>query len=641
MFKPKKLFQNAKNLYLKLKSTTQKTRDIALPFLKETAKEKLDLPLIHKQMTKGLFFTCAFIGVHILEFYTTYFFFIMSTQDNKDKELLSENPEDLSVRFKYFIFPAGNFLLTTAIMCMKRSLTYHLRMSLEVPLKESMLKSWLTNNAMIGLALLQECEKEKLLPVHDLFGSHVSTFSRESIAITVDTCSDITSMLITLYHLGRVYNPDLLAFTTFYALAMGLAIHKIFNKNYSDLYSALNLKESAITSQIENLQRRGNQTVSFQAEMRELEKLRLAIREREGMAKKNLTLDLKSEFVVGSFGQMLYPTLMALFPHLHKEYYVNRNMAALFSGILNVFINKTISVINRYNQDLSKFEQSLEQIDKFNQLVKKWQDFNDLKLLQQRYQSDSQNLIVRNLKVHIPSKKRGENINKVVKTLRTPNLLWGKDRKGISIEFQKGKVYLFSDESGLGKTTVLKSIIGMFPFSSGNITFPCRPEEIQYITGNSLNPCSESLLDAITYPHIPIEMDERLVRKFIDEMKLVNAQELKENLKDKNWGYFDALSTGQKACCAIMGILIRKPKVLFLDEPLNGLDLLKKTRVEQLIKLWLPNTIIIYADHHPINGFADFEVRIKDRQLICLSLSKVEISTSYKGGINEKSYGGL
>jgi ABC-type multidrug transport system ATPase subunit len=87
-----------------------------------------------------------------------------------------------------------------------------------------------------------------------------------------------------------------------------------------------------------------------------------------------------------------------------------------------------------------------------------------------------------------------------------------------------------------------------------------------------------------------------------------------------NWD--SRLSGGEKQKLAIIRAIIKKPKLLIMDEVTIGLDDISKRAVYKVIKNEIikknlqngKNSIIIYTDHNPTDDFADYVLTVDERQ---------------------------
>jgi ABC-2 type transport system ATP-binding protein len=152
------------------------------------------------------------------------------------------------------------------------------------------------------------------------------------------------------------------------------------------------------------------------------------------------------------------------------------------------------------------------------------------------------------------------------------------DKKAVdnlSLKVSKGDIYGFIGPNGSGKTTTIKAIVGILDFNEGDILIDgtsikddpvlCK-SKIAYIPDN---PDIYEYLTGIGYLNFVAD---------IYEINEVSREELIKKYADlfgitKNLG--DLISTyshGMKQKLVIISALIRKPKLLILDEPFVGLD---------------------------------------------------------------------
>ena len=145
----------------------------------------------------------------------------------------------------------------------------------------------------------------------------------------------------------------------------------------------------------------------------------------------------------------------------------------------------------------------------------------------------------------------------------------------LSLEVKAGDIYGFIGHNGAGKTTTLRAIAGVLDFEEGDIlingmSINKEPVACKKVTAYIPdNPDLYEHLTGIQYLNfigdiysISQKEREELIRKYGD------AFELTKNLGDLLSSY----SHGMKQKLAIISALIRKPKLLLLDEPFVGLD---------------------------------------------------------------------
>ena len=154
----------------------------------------------------------------------------------------------------------------------------------------------------------------------------------------------------------------------------------------------------------------------------------------------------------------------------------------------------------------------------------------------------------------------------------------------VNMTIKKGDIYGFIGQNGAGKTTLIRLITGLIHKSGGEIELLGANEE------NELNKARTMVGSLIETPSFYTNMTarenlevSRLVRnipgkKCIDEvLELVGLKDV-EKKKVKNF------SLGMRQRLGIENALMGNPKLLILDEPINGLDPMGIVEIRELLK---------------------------------------------------------
>jgi ABC-2 type transport system ATP-binding protein len=160
--------------------------------------------------------------------------------------------------------------------------------------------------------------------------------------------------------------------------------------------------------------------------------------------------------------------------------------------------------------------------------------------------------------------------------------------KNVSFQIEEGEFVGFLGPNGAGKTTVLKMLAGLLVPSSGSarvlgyVPWERKADfkrQFSLVLGqkNSLwwdLPARESLeLNRAIY-----EIEERSFRRIVDE--LVDLLEVRDKLNVM----VRELSLGERMKMELIAALIHAPKVLFLDEPTIGLDVISQKKVRDFLR---------------------------------------------------------
>lgn len=168
--------------------------------------------------------------------------------------------------------------------------------------------------------------------------------------------------------------------------------------------------------------------------------------------------------------------------------------------------------------------------------------------------------------------------------------------EGISLQFEKGKIYGLLGENGVGKTTLLKLICGLQRPEQGSclvdglVSFDRKPEMLR----NILFMPDEVMLP---YDATPIKYVKELAPFYprYDEGMFRNMMQELEVEPDRR---FKEMSFGQQKKSLIAASLSLGTDYVLLDEPTNGLDIPSKSDLRRILsKRTGEETTIIISTH--------------------------------------------
>lgn len=150
---------------------------------------------------------------------------------------------------------------------------------------------------------------------------------------------------------------------------------------------------------------------------------------------------------------------------------------------------------------------------------------------------------------------------------------------------------LVTGASGSGKTSLFRSLGGIWPFGSGEVHIP-KGAELLILPQNAYMPLG-SLKAALAYPR-PAESLSNA--EAMDALGAVGLARLEPELDEPaNWG--NRLSGGEQQRIAIARALLARPDWLLLDEATSALDEKAETAMYELIAERLPNTTVVSIGH--------------------------------------------
>ncbi len=176
--------------------------------------------------------------------------------------------------------------------------------------------------------------------------------------------------------------------------------------------------------------------------------------------------------------------------------------------------------------------------------------------------------------------------------------------KGINLEINQGERVGFIGPNGAGKTTTLKMLSGILYPTSGDVNVlgykPYeRKAEFQKQFALVMGQKSQlwwdlPAIETLTLNKEIYQIDDKIYNDLLSE--LTTLLELKDLLNIP----VRKLSLGQRMKCELLASLIHNPKLLFLDEPTIGLDIVVQKRVRQFLKDYNAkfNTTLILTSHY-------------------------------------------
>ena len=149
--------------------------------------------------------------------------------------------------------------------------------------------------------------------------------------------------------------------------------------------------------------------------------------------------------------------------------------------------------------------------------------------------------------------------------------------KGVSVVVNQGEIVTLIGANGAGKTTILKTISGLRPVSSGEITFDGAninkiPAHERVDLGISQVPEGRGIFPGMTVlENLETGKFNRKDRKVEMDEDLDRVYTLFPRLKERAAQAGGTLSGGEQQMLAMGRALMARPKVLLLDEPSMGL----------------------------------------------------------------------
>lgn len=197
-------------------------------------------------------------------------------------------------------------------------------------------------------------------------------------------------------------------------------------------------------------------------------------------------------------------------------------------------------------------------------------------------------ILIKNLNKTYFSSKKEPGVWAGIKSLFKPNIIKISAVQDVSFKIEEGEFVGFLGPNGAGKTTTLKMLSGIIKSTDGEISvmgFDPWEKKNEYkkqfalLMGQKNQlwwdlPVMESFLLNKEIYDIPNDQFEKTLNELVellDIKKILDIQVRK-------------LSLGERMKCELVASLLHSPKVLFLDEPTIGLDVVAQKNIRDFLK---------------------------------------------------------
>ncbi len=173
---------------------------------------------------------------------------------------------------------------------------------------------------------------------------------------------------------------------------------------------------------------------------------------------------------------------------------------------------------------------------------------------------------------------------------------------GVDLEIGSGEVVCLLGRNGVGKTTTMRSIIGLTPPRRGRVIYKGRP--IQGMTANRIARMGIGFVDENRriFPGLTVHENLEVARKPLPEKqrrwpleKIYDRFPMLAEFRNRPGDY---LSGGQQQMLAIARALVGEPELLLLDEPNEGLAPVIVQQIGELIDELAQTTTILFSDQN-------------------------------------------
>ena len=209
----------------------------------------------------------------------------------------------------------------------------------------------------------------------------------------------------------------------------------------------------------------------------------------------------------------------------------------------------------------------------------------------------------------------------------------------VNLKLEPYSIYGVLGHNGCGKSTLFKSIMGLISISEGNIFLEGKKRSFEDQKYFGYMPEQKSLLPDL-YIKEHLELMGKLKGLSIEVIEKESTRLIHDfGLETHQHKRIRALSKGQQQKVQLMIALINDPKILILDEPLNGLDIESVDFFIKILKSFAQKGRSILISSHQIefmDALCTHIILLKDgKTLFQGTISSVQDSFGYTLQVNQ------
>ncbi len=440
---------------------------------------------------------------------------------------------------------------------------------------ENIVNKWIKgNNYYIAKAINKEIDNPDQRIANDI--KEFSTISIELFLGIIQAVTTLISFIIILWSLSGVFEFKLYKYTInipgylvwvalIYALLGTYLTHKI-GRPLSEILFKGEKKEADFRYQLIRTRENAEAIAMYDAGEFEKDGIMQKFTKIVKNTKKMIFREMKIISFVSFYNQtaIILPILV-----LAPRYFAAAITLGVLMQTIKAFddIKTALSWMIESYINIATLKAVVERLYEFQNSIEKCEEENKKNEVQIKFEGS--NIQLKNLEICLPN---GEKIlekttDKIIKNN-----------------------YILKGENASGKSTIFRTLKGIWPYSSGEIIYP-KNSKIMFIPQKGYMPY-EKLRLALIYPLLEYK-NTQYIEHLLESIGL-NKLKILLN-KENEWERI--LSGGEKQKIAIIRSIINRSDILFLDESFSSMDEKSEIISLNLLNQELKNTTIILITH--------------------------------------------
>ncbi len=284
---------------------------------------------------------------------------------------------------------------------------------------------------------------------------------------------------------------------------------------------------------------------------------------------------------------------------------IERHAATRYTGNYSRFMELKAA---DFDQKLKAFEQQRREISRMEEFVQR----NIARASTTRRAQSRRNALERIERLEKPGalrsasfsfqaeRRSGKEVLQVYDAAAAPNDAMEALFRDVTLEVKRGERVALLGPNGVGKTTLLRALVGSLELRRGSIRWGAGVSLGYYDQQQQELTAANTVLEEVwhSYPMKP----EAEIRTVLGNF-LFSGEDVRKTV--------GSLSGGEKARVALSKLMLKQANVLVLDEPTNHLDLMSREVLEAALEEYDGTLLFVSHDRYFLNRIADRIVELR------------------------------